>query len=86
MPPPQPMPSRSVDEPASRMALSVSLLQASADLLALHSQNDPAMLESVREIQRRSQQLADALREQEQKLDPEGSSRRSAEPPSAPES
>jgi len=85
-PPPQPMPSRSVDEPASRMALSLSLLQASADLLALHSQNDPAVLESVREIQRRSQQLADALREQEEKLDPEGSSRRSAEPPSAPES
>ncbi|MBI4479251.1 MAG: hypothetical protein HY651_04435 [Acidobacteria bacterium] len=88
MPSPQPLPmtSRPVDEPGARMALSVSLLQASADLLALQSQNDPAVLESVREIQRRSQQLADALREQEERLNPESSSRRSAEPPSAPES
>jgi hypothetical protein len=44
------------------LALSLSLLLASAELLALQSEGDEATLEAVREIQRRSEKLVDELR------------------------
>ena len=54
------------EDVSSRLALSVSLLLASAELLALQSQADPATLDAVRDIHGRTERLADALRLQEQ--------------------
>ena len=50
---------------SSGMALSVSLLLASAELLALQAQSDPSTRDAVREIQRRTEKLAAELRPQE---------------------
>jgi hypothetical protein len=54
------------EDSASRLSLSAGLLVACAELLALQSQSDPATLDAARQIQRRAEQLAEALRLQEQ--------------------
>ncbi|MBI3934989.1 MAG: hypothetical protein HY316_09885 [Acidobacteria bacterium] len=74
------------EELTSRWALSASLLLAAADLLALQSQGDPAVLDSVREIQRRTKKLTDALRAQEQAPSTEANPLRSEHPPPTTES
>ena len=52
-------------ELADQLALSVNLLLDTAALLALQSQSDPQALEAIRDIQRRTEKLADTLRLQE---------------------
>ncbi|MBI2819983.1 MAG: hypothetical protein HYX73_08390, partial [Acidobacteria bacterium] len=79
-------PAGELGDVSSRVALSVSLLLASAELLALHSQNDPSTLNAVREIQRRSEKLADALRLQGPSSSLEDSTLTPDPPPSSPES
>jgi hypothetical protein len=64
----------------SRLALSLNLLQVSAELLALQSGSDPATLESIREIQLKTQKLAEILRAQDRNLSPEGLTRNPDEP------
>jgi len=64
--PAQPEPVPDAADHASQLSLSVNLLLASADVLALYSQNHPAemdlgLVDAVRVIQRRAQKLADAL-------------------------
>ena len=72
-------------DPAARLALTANLLLASANLLAHDSHIDPAVLESVRGIQRRAQNLADVLRAQARAPSPEGAPWRTENPPRSTE-
>jgi hypothetical protein len=70
-------------EPAdfeTRMALSLRLLQVSAEMLALQASSDPATLESIREIQQKTQKLVEILRRQDRNLSSEGLSRSPEDP------